>query len=495
MVLELHVWGPAFGLPSIDAECNAAIAYLNRAVSPGQWIVVADHDTAISPNNEFPALRDGSSYIAGFQNIVQYLQQYPAGPYSLDSGLTSQQTADKAAFSAFLETTARPLLDLSLYTSFENYSNITAPAYTAILPWHTNYIAPPTHRDAARARTAHLGLGGLDVDTSGLESPETGAASLSGEFEAAKKAAGIPSDSRASRPGLLSLGRQKGIQGLLSSPVYAARFRLDALANDFLGPLFDLLGKKNYLLSDSQPSSLDCLAFGYLALMLYPAVPQAWLKEAIQARYPKVVKYIWRMREELLGGGEEIKAADVFSLTAYRGRSDIELEDARRKIGLRLPWHPTPSEPPSTMVLNIAREIASSIPILSLAFRRSTIQPSSSPSPSTISPNQTSSLPSPLLLNSLAAFSTAVISAIAGIAIHQSRYPRSGDLFFEAPREQWQGLGQAGDLLGALAEHVRAEKEWSTRWQSERSGGDGGMGADQGMATVAEVGVEGGRER
>ena len=43
------MWGPAFGLPSIDAECIAAIAYLNRAVPQGQWVVVADHETS-SPN-------------------------------------------------------------------------------------------------------------------------------------------------------------------------------------------------------------------------------------------------------------------------------------------------------------------------------------------------------------------------------------------------------------------------------------------------------------
>lgn len=32
MVLRLHVWGPALGLPSIDAECLAAITYLAYAL-------------------------------------------------------------------------------------------------------------------------------------------------------------------------------------------------------------------------------------------------------------------------------------------------------------------------------------------------------------------------------------------------------------------------------------------------------------------------------
>lgn len=34
MVLELHIWGPGFGLPSIDAQCLAAVAYLQLAIGP-----------------------------------------------------------------------------------------------------------------------------------------------------------------------------------------------------------------------------------------------------------------------------------------------------------------------------------------------------------------------------------------------------------------------------------------------------------------------------
>ena len=49
MVFELHVWGPAFGLPSIDPSCLATVAYLNRTVPRDQWTLVADHDTSLSP--------------------------------------------------------------------------------------------------------------------------------------------------------------------------------------------------------------------------------------------------------------------------------------------------------------------------------------------------------------------------------------------------------------------------------------------------------------
>jgi hypothetical protein len=49
MVFELHVWGPAFGLPSIDSECIATVAYFNRIVPQGQWVLIADYDTSLSP--------------------------------------------------------------------------------------------------------------------------------------------------------------------------------------------------------------------------------------------------------------------------------------------------------------------------------------------------------------------------------------------------------------------------------------------------------------
>jgi hypothetical protein len=49
MVLELHVWGPAFSLPSIDAQCIAAVAYMTQAVPRGEWSLVASSDPSPSP--------------------------------------------------------------------------------------------------------------------------------------------------------------------------------------------------------------------------------------------------------------------------------------------------------------------------------------------------------------------------------------------------------------------------------------------------------------
>ena len=47
MALELHVWGPGFGLPSIDPECIATITYCQRVIPEGQWSLVASYDKSV----------------------------------------------------------------------------------------------------------------------------------------------------------------------------------------------------------------------------------------------------------------------------------------------------------------------------------------------------------------------------------------------------------------------------------------------------------------
>jgi len=66
MVLELHVWGPAFSLPSIDAQCLAAIAYLQQVVPRGEWHLIASSNPALSPTRKF---HPDPEYIAALTNF------------------------------------------------------------------------------------------------------------------------------------------------------------------------------------------------------------------------------------------------------------------------------------------------------------------------------------------------------------------------------------------------------------------------------------------
>ncbi len=54
MPFELYIWGPAFGLDSIDPECLAATAYLSLAApQPGIWSVVPTSSSAVPCESSF----------------------------------------------------------------------------------------------------------------------------------------------------------------------------------------------------------------------------------------------------------------------------------------------------------------------------------------------------------------------------------------------------------------------------------------------------------
>jgi glutathione S-transferase len=307
----------------------------------------------------------------------------------------------------FIQSMATPLVDLSLYVSAENYNTATSSAYTAMLPWYANFTVPPKRRELARARTAHMGLSSLDVDTTAEERFAPGRGTASSEYEAAKEAAGIPTDKQ---PNTLSMGRGRGFGGFLVTHVYAARFRLDALSHELLEPLSDLLGDKDYLLAGDTPSSLDCLAFGYLALLFYPMVPQAWSRETIQNKFPRIANYVQRMRKAAFLAGE-VDAATVWAVSTD-------------SIGAR-----------------------KNIPVLSSIRRRSAIAHAK---PSATARHTRSSLPTPLVVNTLLGLTAATAVGLASLSLHHRRSPREGALIFWAMRPESPGLGEAGDILRAF---------------------------------------------
>ncbi|USP82764.1 protein targeting to mitochondrion [Curvularia clavata] len=437
MVLELHVWGPAFGLASIEPECIATIAYCQRVIPKGQWSLVAAHNPTVGTTETLPILfDDGVATASGFEDIVAYLRNYPTVTNDIDAGLSSSQQTDRTAFSTFLQSTATPLVDLSLYVSAENYNKTTSSAYTEILPWYTNYTVPPKRRDLARKRTAHMGLASLDVDTTDEEGFAPGRGTPSSEYEAAKQAAGIPTENQ---PRSLNIGRGRGLGGLLGGQVYAGRFRLDALSAQLLDPLSDLLGKHKYLFRGDHPSSLDCLAFGYLSLLVYPPVPQAWLRETIRSKYPRIGAYIHRLHRVLFQE-EDIRPVDVWAVST--GKSDAV-------AGTTLPWTAAPASFGAS-ALSCTKELLGNLPGIATLVQRRTIVTSE---PMIVSKRARSELPSPLFLNTLFGVATVAAVGLASLAIHHRRSPREGELIFWALRPT-SGLGEAGNILSVFANNL-----------------------------------------
>ncbi|OQD77544.1 hypothetical protein PENDEC_c002G01642 [Penicillium decumbens] len=299
MVLQLHVWGPAFTLPSIDAQCLAAIAYCSLVLPKDSWELVASSDPSVSPAGELPALQNGSAWVSRFRNIVDYLRQYSDGAWDLDWQLDESNRADNTAFASFVESRGQSLIDLSLYVSSQNYYNNTSPAYGSLLQWPNQWVLPPKLHGAAKARTEHLGLSSLDLQA--MEEHRQR------EHSAAVAAGKIPKN-------LIQRPRDT-VSNLLGRSSSQNHFRLEALTADFFEPLEAMLGQKTYLLSSKEedlPSSLDCIALGYLSLALVPELSFPWLRDAMRAKAPLLSAYTERLRRRCFGD-VPVEVAHAFS--------------------------------------------------------------------------------------------------------------------------------------------------------------------------------------
>jgi sorting and assembly machinery component 37 len=303
-MLELHVWGPAFGLPSIDPECLAIITYLHKAAAPSSWRLIYSNDPSVSPASRFklirplsakthtdrfsdclPALNHDGVWTSGYRRIVTYLTHHSLCQ-DLDDGHSALQRADCLAYSAFLSAHAGPLLDLSLYASAANWSATTRPAYSELLPFPLTWTVPPLIRHEAMKRVEHLGLAELDTDfdPNGALHLSTGRDSLPETFRRH-----------------LPMGAKKTVRDEMT-PEQATAIRLFSLTEDCLSVLDGLLPAEDAELWLLRPSvsSLDCLAFGYLAIMRDAPVPRAFLRDWMAKKTPRLTEYVDRVKTACL---------------------------------------------------------------------------------------------------------------------------------------------------------------------------------------------------
>ncbi|KAK2060321.1 hypothetical protein LY76DRAFT_416907 [Colletotrichum caudatum] len=293
-ILELHVWGPAFGLPSIDAECLAAIAYLHTALPSSQWRLVPSNDPAVDSSNRLPALNANGVWVTGYTAIVSRLASLsphsPSWDLDLDSRLTPSQRADTLAYGAHVDAHLAPLLDAALYDTHENWAAVTRPALSHLLGFPLSWTVPVMLRNQAVARCAHLGLGSLGAE----DHDQPGANPQGSALDRAAKH--LPVSTRRSVLDEMKAGTARGI-------------KLHAIAADALAPLEELRargeeapGEKMRFFGGEVATSLDCLVVGYLALIQQVELPQPWLRTVLEKKFPRLNVMAAHLRDECLTG-------------------------------------------------------------------------------------------------------------------------------------------------------------------------------------------------
>ena len=340
--MQLHVLGPAFGLPSIDAECNAATTLLQLYALKG-WTVIATHDL----DRRLPALKDGDELIEGFKSIAKYIETHEQ---TQQTTTNTKNQADSIAICAFIQSHAQLLLDISLYVSYENYA-ITRSSFTKILPWYANYIIPPRRRSDARLRTGHLGISSIDIND--VHEDLTNRHST---FDVGKEQ---KFEAEAKQRASLLLSKANTVRSLLSRPEHSAVFKLHALADNFFGPLEDMLGDNSYFLGTEGPQKLDCLVYGYLSLMLNPVLPQDWLATTMRRKYTKLVRFTERIHAKLQ---MQTDVNEVMSLSKLKSQEAVL--EFRTSRNLTLPWDVPPISKGTDVAAAVTSYLISRVPLI-----------------------------------------------------------------------------------------------------------------------------------
>lgn len=318
-------------------------------------------------------MKNGSTWISRFGNITDYLRQYSGGEWDLDAELDEVEKADNIAyitlppilntaqltaynrFTTFITSRTRPLLDLSLYVTSQNYHSHTSPSYAQILTFPNQWLLPPALHAAAKARTDHLGLSSLDLDAVEDQRKRDHSAAV---------AAGHVPRNFIQRP-------RDTVSSLLGKTSQTSQFKLEALTAEAFEPLEEMLSRKSrrggeedeaYFLGREArlPSSVDCCALGYLSLALFPDLQAPWLREALLSKAPKTSAYVERLRSRCFGSDAIVPAHALTPSTQTQTQTQTQ-----REI---LPWK-APERPSLPKIgSTIFATIADATPILG-AFR------------------------------------------------------------------------------------------------------------------------------
>ncbi|TGZ78675.1 hypothetical protein EX30DRAFT_365838 [Ascodesmis nigricans] len=308
-MLELHVYGPFQGLPSIDAQCLAAIAYLQVTLPRGSYTVIASSNPWLSPSRSLPALRHNTRWLTTLPSIASYLAHLQstdttlsASPFSFAGRAPSPPSTD--AFTTYILTHGQHLLDLSLFCSLPNYPKVRS-AYSTICGFPDRYLLPPRLLSAAEARIRDLGI---TVPIPSLSpSSSTTASSLDPSPPAA-----TPGEAALRTAAAASENRKTA----LKAP--ATRIRLTTLFSTFLDTLESQLSHERHILHTADPTLADCAAVGVLSLLLFPDLPDDFAAREMRKRR-RLVAYVHDLRTRLLGA----PVLDVLAVMRGEERSAI----------------------------------------------------------------------------------------------------------------------------------------------------------------------------
>ena len=449
---ELYVWQPIPGAPSLDAECIAVIAFLTRILPRDAGLsIITTHDASVSPSRTLPCLRRDDVCVHGsYRSFVKYFQLPGQG---LDQGLSAAQQAEALALSCHVQSAALALVDYHLYANAENYAEAIHRAHAKYLPWPFGWLYPLHRFRKAERRATAIGLADQppvlkgDTAASGADAPTAGA-----QMEGS------------ANPSLLFARSQKA-QKRLKEQVGAARFRLESAVDALCEPLDEQLGKsRGACLLDGSIRSIDCHAYGYLALLLHARVPDTTAPDMLQKRWPRVARHVERLATQL-------RRPQIDKLSS--GPQDMNTHDS---LCLSVQAPPTILKRASVFLTALANLIMPSHTLTQLQYAVRTLP-----------------LMAPLLAIGLLGASTSIATlAYAAHTLLAKKIPRDAlsqrEYVFSRPKAGLGAMGASGAALAALLGPPSGTYVSGSPMQQQRT--ESGVRISEQAARIEPQGVE-----
>ncbi|PVF98821.1 hypothetical protein CPB86DRAFT_825519 [Serendipita vermifera] len=265
--LTLYIWPHHWNLPSFDAECLACVLYLQINFS-GSYNIVECTDPDLSPTGTLPFLKHGDKTIGTSRYIMNHLSNIKNGD---DAGLRGNgekdermSKAQRTAWSAYVNTHLKELLNHILYVDPENYKAGVHAALAQLLPIPARYYLPARLRLQIRTELEAVGLWTLEDEE---EKPKKG-----------------PFD----KPTDIVDEKDKIIHEAFNKEKILEKARI---VFDILNPL---LAHRSFFLAN-QPTILDMEIASFILVFIHAPVAKNPVSKLLNESYPSLVDHSERI--------------------------------------------------------------------------------------------------------------------------------------------------------------------------------------------------------
>ncbi|CDK24401.1 unnamed protein product [Kuraishia capsulata CBS 1993] len=267
--MEIHVWGAEKDIAIFHAESLAiawyqVVFYAHRS----DLSIVTSSNTFISPSGSLPFLKDGETYVNGFENIVQYLQKKI--PSKVTAAANYESELVESGLMQYIENKLSVITKYTYLVNRENYERFTRSKFKDYLPFPMQY-APPL--DLRKEAVEAANSVGLTEGTRQASDDDEEIKALKDQLKA------IPTLSNVYKTQI-----DQKVSEILTKKGAVANMQCIYLAETYLSQITKVID----LESDKAPTASEILFMAHIFSQTYSELPDCFMRTYISDSHPEL---------------------------------------------------------------------------------------------------------------------------------------------------------------------------------------------------------------